>query len=653
MSGFEQLEQAILPIVPSQIPAEEVAWAGEELSDETALGIVLADVEKAEQFIQSKKMVLDWEQADFNYRAYGLPKNWPGTETVRAGLAMPVIMEAVEKLMPAVMLAFFSDKVPFYLERRGKTTDDVLRAKTNLLVWALKESGFKEEIRRALKSCILYGFTVLRWGWKTVKRTKKSYGYAPGGKKVTRNSKEYEISHPTIEAVSLRNFLGDPTLQEQDVRKGKANIVQCFVTAGQLDSFRSDPTYKNVPTREELAQILAIQNEPTTDSMIGSKWQSYRDLQAQPQTLPSSLDPTKADLEIVEYVTDERIITVLQRKIVIRNSANNGDTGFLSCAFIDVPGAMYGFGVSTLLAGEQYLQTDIQNKGLDALALQITPAFTAEQGLQTTAQNIKIRTGQVVTGPQLKPIVVPDVQATVQNAIQQSELRAARRVGANGGDNMPTQAMRTAEGVQAFGQDIVNKMQYFIEIFAEQVYIPALRAFLEIMHDKLQPEDIHEILSEMDEKALAAFDANPLDVYNGDCDVMVLSSTKLAARRAAAQLIPLLLSLVSADPVQSALAAQGKKFDFAELVEEAVDLAGWDVNSLIVPASQEEIQRMMTMSAPQAAKAQMDAQAKSQLMQQQQGNELEKIEATGLMRAGVDVIRHTVKPALESGAGLG
>jgi hypothetical protein len=652
MGGFQSLPQALQPVISSALPADQVAWESDKLTDETALAIVLADTAKAEAFVQSKNMVVDWERADNNFRAAGVPRNWPNSESMRSGLSMPVVLEAVEKLMPAVMLAFFSDKQPFLLERKGKTTDEVLRAKANLLMWAIKESNFKEEIRKALKGCLLYGFCALRWGWKTATRSKKSYGYEAGGKKVTKKQESYEISHPTLENIRLRNILFDPALQEQDCRKGRYAVAQIYLSAEELDDLRGDSTYKNIPSREELTQILAAQSEAATDSMNGSKYMTWRDNQAQKETEAVSVDPTKAPLEILEYVTEDRVITVLQRTIVIRNSKNEFDKStFLSCAFIDVPGAMYGFGVSKLLQGEQYLQTHVLNKWMDGADLALNPAFTSAQGLQTTAQNVKITTGKIVTGPELKPIPVPDLGPSALSILQTSEIRAGRRVGANGGDNMPTQAMRTAEGVQQFGQDVVNKLQYFIEIFSDLVFVPALRAFLEVMHDNLQPEDIERILSEMDAKA---YEGSLLDVYNGDCDILVLSSTKLAARRAAAQLIPMLIQLVQAPAVQEALAAQGKKFDFAELLEEAVDLAGWDVNSLIVAASQEEIQRLMQMAAPQAPKAQMDAQTQMQLQQQGQQNDLAKIEEQGVTRASVEVVKHLLKEASEkSGVSIG
>jgi hypothetical protein len=643
LSGFESLEQAIIN-PPAELTPEEVKWRDEQLADASALAIVLADAVKAESFTAGKNQRLDLERANNNFRAAGLPRNWPGADTARAGLCLPVVMEAVAKLGPAIMLAIFSDQQPFLLKSIGKTQPDVLRAKASLLRWAIQLSEFKGEIRKCVDSVLLYGFMAARWGWKTSKKKSTKYELATDGSNTVKPLiKDYEISHPTFENIELRHHLGDPSLREADLRKGRFNLVQIFTDASVLDDLRSDPGYKNVPTRDELAAILSQRAEPATDSMPASKDMSWRDNQAAKETEQQSLDPLKAPLELLEWVSDDRVITVLQRKIVIRNTATEfGRTTLLGCSFIDVPGSMYGFGISKLLASEQYLQTSILNKGLDATDLLTSPSFTSEQGLHSTAQNIKVSPGRIISGPKLTPIPIPNVMPEVITVMQESENRANRRVGANGADSMPTQALRTSTGVNAFNEGVVDKLQNFIEKFCEKVFIPALEAFLDVCHNKLQPKDINQILSEMDGKA---YEGNILELYNSRCTIEVLASTKLAARRAAAQVAPLIMNLVMAPAVQEALAAQNKKFNFAEFLEEVIDLTGWDLNALVVDASPQEVQNMMTMAAPQAAKAQAEADQSKQVQQ----NELEKIEETGLMRAGVEVVRHTLKESAADG----
>src|SRR6266704_3475734 len=350
MSGFENLPQAIDPgAALNPIQPEQVAFRGEDLADEQALGIVLQDTQAAEAFILSKGHPTSWEASDNLYRDIVPTRNWEGTNVPRSNLGMPVVMEAIEKLIPTLHLSFFSDKQPFLLLPRGKTTAEAARAKEQILMWAIKESGFKEEIRKALKSALTYGYNLNKWGWKVSTRTKKEYSKVDGN--VKSQTSEYEVSHPTLENVELRHALVDSALREQDARKARHIISQTFILADDLNSMREDDTYKNIPSRAQLADILARREEPTTDSMIGSKQTTFRDLQAGKETEQPSVDPVNTPLELLEYVTDDRIITVLQRKIVIRNEANEfGRKNFLGCAFIDVLGSMYGFGVAKLLS---------------------------------------------------------------------------------------------------------------------------------------------------------------------------------------------------------------------------------------------------------------------------------------------------------------
>lgn len=649
MAGFETLEQAKDASLATQpILAEQTSFSG-DIDDVTALQLITQDVIMGESYINSKRQPQQWESSDNAYRGLVAAEKWGGgSDVTRANLSTFTVLEAVESLMPTAHLAFFSDRQPFLLEPLGKTTPEAARAQEKLLLWAIKESGFKEEIRRTLKSWLLYGFCAVKWGWKTTSRSKKTYSNDAG--KITKGAVSYEISHPTIGMVDLRNVFFDPSLREQDCRKGQWVCAQVFVTARDLADMRKDPIYHNIPSDTELREILSRKEEPTTDSAIDSKFQTNRDLQAQPQTQISSADPLAQPLELLEYTTDQGVYTLLQQKIIIRNTKNDfGKSNFLSCAFIDVLGSMYGFGIAKLGTGEQIFQSGVLNKWIDGLSLKLNPVFQLKKAVGSGTQNISIEPGKIINeSGELVPLIVESVTQEALEAIETSAARLSKRIGSNGGDNMPTQAMRTAEGVNSFNQGVVDKLQYCIENFAEMIFIPALEAFLEVCKDNLQPEDINKILSDADGKA---YQGDILDVYNGACQVQVLSSTKLASRRAAAQLLPMLLQLVQAAPVQTSLAAQNKKFNYAELLNEALNLTGWDVDSLIQDATPQEIQQYMQMTTGGSAAGKAQAQAEGQMQLEQQRNQdtLEQIQAQGLARAGVQVIKHVLdkseKPA--------
>jgi hypothetical protein len=313
--GFENLDTAVdqsaalAPITP-----ETAKFSDEQLADATAVGLVIADANIAEKFISSKALPTEWNTIDDLYRAQVAPQKWPGSEKLRAHLGMPLILEVIESMLPQIFLGFFSDKQPFNLTAKGHTTQKSARAIAKVVQWAIKKSGFKEEIRKVLKSCLQYGMGIGKYGWKyDIDRVKK-YSKDESGNVVS-ETEEVDCSAPTFEFVDLRNILVDSSLRNHDIRNAKFVIIQKFVTANDLDEMRDDPTYKNIPTRAQLKELLATKSEPGVDSMAATKVASFRQNQAEKQDLETSSDPLEQPLEILERWTEDRVIVTLQRKI--------------------------------------------------------------------------------------------------------------------------------------------------------------------------------------------------------------------------------------------------------------------------------------------------------------------------------------------------
>jgi hypothetical protein len=648
MSGFNALPgaidegQSLAPVLP-----EETAFSDEQLEDLAAVKLVVQDAVLAEQYLSKQYLPAEWQKNDEMYRALVRQRQW-ANGVARANLGMPLIMEVIDKhLLPAVHMSFFSEEQPFQLEPKGKTSREASDAMARILNWAIRKSDFKEEMRLVEKSALQYGLGVAKWGWRTATEKKKTFQYVnhpdPEDSTKTRQTveaseDEYECNYPTFEWVGLRHILVDPSCNRQDVRKARWVIFQSFITADELDQYRDQEGYKNIPSRDELRLILANKGEPTTNSLKGELSPTNLQLQSEKPDVATTVDPLSQPLEVLERWDGEYVTVVVQRKLLIRNEEHElGRMPFLSCAFIDVLGSLYGFGVAKLLGGEQSLQQGIINSYIDILALQLNPSFQLMKGLGNSRQNIEMSPGGVINeNGELKPLPIPSVTTEALNAVSASEARATRRVGANGGDNMPTQAMRTAEGVQAFTSGLTQSLEYFIEIFSDLVFIPALEALCDLCKSKLQPDQINEILTEADGQV---FQGNLLDIYNGDYSFNVLVSTKLGRRKAAAALLPALFQLFQAAPVHDSLAARGESVDWEYLIKDSLALAGWPIDQIIKKMTPEEIQRAQMQNSGQA----MVAQAQMAMLQQKHAYDLENIEQTGLARAGVAVVKDAIK----------
>jgi hypothetical protein len=646
MPGFEYLDtavdagKALSPLTTADVMTEDNLW-----SDDVALGIVIADVDSGIAFEQAKNFVTNLEIADDLIRQYVRVRPWPNSDKPRSALGVPTVLEAIEKIMPAIHLSIWgSGKDPFLVTPKGGTDPKAAKAWQTLLRWAVKTSDFKEGSRLHMKTALTYGFGVSTWGWETEEYKPEKYKLSDDGKNVELDDDvETEIiSKPTFEVLNLRNIVIDPTCATQDVRKGRFVAKRLTLTGYDLAELRDDDTYKNIPTDEELVSILTHKEEPTADSMQALKGNQSREYQAQQDTMPVTKDPLAQSLEVLEYWTNDRIVTVLQRKIVIRNEKNEfGKIPAVSCAFIDILGSAFGWGVAKLLTGEQRLQQGVLNTWIDSLALTLNPVFQLVKGMGAGNQNISIAPGKVInTESKMEPLVTPSVTNEAMGAIAASEERANRRVGANGGSNVPTQALRTGTGVQSFQSDVVQRLQYFVEIYLDLVFVPTLTAFLTLCKRKLTPAQINKILSEEDGEA---YQGNVLDIYNADAQIDIISGVKLTTRQAAAQLAPMVMQMLQSEAVHDALLVRGETFDIAEFLNEVFTLQGWDVDSFIVPATDEDMQRAQQMNT-----AAIKAQGDQQLAAQQHANQLDLIDAKGSIQAETAVVKQMVKKHLDT-----
>lgn len=650
MSGFAGLPEAIdLAVALQPMRPEDTAYSDEDMSDEAALGLVLTDVASAITYLESKQLlptVVD--NSDDLIRAFSKPRLWADGKP-RANLAMFVVLEAIEKLMPVFYMAIFGTgkRRPFWIEPVGKTSPEAARAKGSVLAWAIKQADLKEELRLMLKTILSYGFGIGWWSWET-KRIRERV-YSKQGTSMKRDWKEIELNLPKFENCDLKQIVYDPACKRQDVQNGARWVAkQVMITANDLDDMREDlDTYgrdeigedgstkrvSRIPDRETLRNILAYKEEPTDDQFTANKRAVWREYQAQLDSESSSADPLSQPLEYIEYETESHVFGILQRRLVLRNQFNeDGEIHAVSCAFVDVLNSAWGFGIARLLAGEQRFQAGVANSWIDSLALILNPVYQALKGVGPGTQNIPISPGKVVTeAGELKPLVTPDVSGAAEGALANSENRAAKRIGANSGGDAPTQAFRTGTGMQALSTESAQRLQYFLEIFIGRVYLPVLEKFLYLCMEHLEPAAIQQILTEEEGKA---WEGDISDVYNAKVSVDVIAGADLLAKTASAQITQVIIQLLSAAPVQDSFQIQGKKFDFENYIADMLELQGIEAENYIQDMTPADQQRAQQMNAA-AAKGAADAQLQSQKHQ----DDLELANEKGTVQAGVAIVK--------------
>ena len=660
----------------------ELTWPDEDkLPELTALKIVMQDFGIAQGWLNTMGWPTLWTKQDNLYQFRVPQRNWDGTNIPRSSLGMPLVYEHVESILPQLTTGVFADDPPFMCKPRPSTSMDTARANNKLLEWELRQANVREETRLGWKSMLIYGTAIWKYGWtsytKKTRKYKRSKPYifkpfdpansALGGTKVPQKGSdkiepvisEEEINIPSFEHKNLRHVLVDPGARQGNIQHAKYVIDVLYLTCVDLDEMRDWEGY-TIPERGKLLSLMFPPEAPVPMNDVETPMLNIaNEFRAVPRYMKTTADKLHQPLQVLEYWSKDRVITVLNQTTIIRNEQNPfGKIPFLSQNMTDVLDSFYGIGCASLIGNEQRMQQGVINLFLDDLALSLNGMFTRVRGSNVATQQLRMRPGGIIEMDADKSVGLlprqPIPIAETQAVLSASDSRAARRTaasessvqGALPGDK--SSITRTATGVNSLSSGTGTRLQAIIEIFATNVFVPLLESFHEMNGLFLTPDQINKILSQ---ELGAAYQGDVLDLINGDYDFDIAAASKLQARASMKQSLPLMYQFFLTEPVMNALADQGKKIDIAEMVKMTFDTSGWpNQQSVIVPMTPQEIQQKQANSPAaqqsaqlqhQAAQEQIKTNAKSQLLEQATTD-----------KAGHDVLRKLIEGNDDKAVGL-
>lgn len=662
---------------------KELPWPDDgKLPEKTALKIVLQDAGLAENWLSTMGWPSLWSKQDNLYQFRVPVRNWDGTNIPRSSLGMPLVYEHVESILPQLTTGMFADSPPFMCSPRPATQMDTARANVELLKWEFDQAQVREETRLGWKSMLIYGTAIWKYGWKSyTKKTQKwkraePYKFVPfnvqdpamGGAKIpqansdkiTRVTTEEEINHPFFEHRNLRHVLVDPGCRTSNIQTSAKYVIDIqYMTCIDLDEMRDWEGY-DIPSREQLLSLMFPAEQPVPQNGVESQMLNIaNEFRAVPRALKTTADKLHQPLQVMEYWSRDRVITVLNRVTVIRNEPNPfGKIPFFSQCMTDVLDSFYGIGCASLIGNEQRMQQGVINLFLDDLSLTLNGMFTRTRGANVSTQQMRMRPGGIIDQDnekgvgllQRQPIPIAETQAV----LSASDSRAARRTAASESSvqgSIPgdkSSITRTATGVNSLSSGTGTRLQSIIENFAGNVFIPLLEAFHEMNGLFLKPEQINKILSE---DLGHAYEADPLDIVNGEYDFDIVAASKLQARAAMKQALPLMYQFFLTEPVMTALSQQGKKIDIGEMVKMTFDTSGWpNQQSVVTNMTPQEIQQMQANSPAAQQASQLDQAQKMEQIKVQGKSQL--LDQATTDKAGHDVLRKLIEGNDDKAVGL-
>lgn len=591
-----------------------------QFTDAAALKLVVQDVQLAEDWISQKQWNLYWRESEILYQSPRTISAFENSTTTRSNVERFTVAKHVNSLVPTMMSGIFYDSPPFVLRPRPGTTQKTTRAKTALFSALLDEIGFKTEVELGMESQCLNGTGIYKGGWtvtntiqkKYVRKKQPSKVVLPftGAKQVhTEESDEFEVqekvvkkSRPFFEQCELDSVLVSPSWdQPNQIGKAKYLIHVKWPTFTDLDKLRSQDGY-NIPSTEELkALFFAPVEQPAAAPPVQEGIQSNPALhQAQMPNKLDSADPLAQTLRMDERWDADRVIVTLNGKLIIRNEEHGlGCIPFWSANWWNIRKAGYGMGIGRLVGADQRLEKGTMNAAVDVLSFGVNQQYVRSRGANVLTQQIRSRLGGIIdvdgdVRTAFKILETPQIPSEAWQVIDRAKQSSESTSGADeamvqgslpgrGGSSIG----RTATGAGNLAAANATKIQGPVGRFVDNVFIPFLIFLDQMIVEHMPIAEIRQILAdEMGDD----YEVDMENFMNARFKYEVLAGAHLAAKKAMAQSLPLMIQIFENPHMLDSLNKMGYTVDIKELFEMMCEMSEWknsrDIVRKMSPAEQ-------------------------------------------------------------------
>lgn len=656
-----------------------------EIAEDAAKNLVVSDARQTRSWTDSRFFNIRWIEIDLLYQSPPTLRCWEGTQLAKANISKFTVATHTNAIVNKLVGGLFYEDPPFKLRARAGTTADTVRAIEAVESYQLDEMGFTTEVKYGLFSAVLNGTGIWKYGW--TEYYEDSYEFeqvgapvldAQGNEISTEESdkfykikKERLISRPFFMNCDIRHVLVDPGCREPDIRKAKFVIHEFAVTYRDLirmkdevyyDPANGKPIYRyNLPSEEEIKSWFDHSKPPATapsetqnnTNTINGQWVQH----AAPLFEKTTADPLDEPLQILERWDNEKVITVLNERRVIRNEPNPlGRIPFFSVNWWMIQDCYWGIGLGIVLGGDQRLQQGFINAIADIGTLAANQPIIRSRGANINTQQVRSRLGGFidVDGPAkdaLHPMDLPKIQSEMFQIVAASEARTEQSSGANSslvmGAAMPGHSQgqigRSAAGAGGIMQAANDRLGGLVEDFNRQVYKPLLWAIHEMNKNFLPPSVYRQILGQQlgDDFKASMKDFMKAGIKSFD----VLAGAHLAVKQQMAQSLPLLMQYFMTPQLASQVADINEQYiDFGELVHMLTDAGGWgggQYYSILKPLT--PAMKAKRQANSPAALATIKAQGQSALLAQKNSAKEQQLEQEWTQRASGDIIRHAIE----------
>lgn len=548
-----------------------------------------------------------WNIATRLYHGVIDARTWPGTDVERASLAVPITYDQIEAAHPLICEALFSywptffdvSALPGTSAKEAAEQRDVLAA---TLETPNDASGITPitHMKMAVKQAAKYGDGVLELSWDAVQK------------------------RPIVEWVDSRDVYVDMTSPGPAADWTPALIHRALMTVESLVELRGT-TGIRIPSDAILNFFAKARYMTSGDRTKEAEGAARKELY---YINDLRTDPRHQLVEVLKYVTKDRVIWILGRAWTAINAENPyGFINYVRAPWTLVEGRPYSMSLPDVLEGEQKYAQGIRNARLDNLSLALNPPRKRAQGTPTNASKLAWRPGLVDEISDPKQAELYPIENVTSDAYQEEQIihqGAAKRTGVNemvqSGIPVPSNANRSATGVAAQQKSVGTRLSSVVANFEEFMIVPMLYKLAAII-GKFAPDQIQ--VTNKAGHTISALKGS----FTKPVQFQMQASNRMIVKDKLAMFLQPISMLLFNEGVMRQANTQGLTLDFSEWARFFQDATGtsktYDFFRPMSPQEQQQMNQPDPKTMLDWQKAQLEAQVRREAFQSKSQTELQ------------------------------
>lgn len=660
-------------------------------SDDAACKIAVRDLDSFDAYLSQQDWAARWTECDTLVQSPQTATPWGDGEGPSASVPNFLLSNTLDAIIPKIVSGLTYEDPPFLLRGFPNTTQEMIDAKTAIFAFQLQDMDFRNELFGITYDCGLRGTVICKWGWREEKHTERVFKRkgqpiqieSEVGFTATLQTEDseaidfeeviYTVRRPYLEKKDLARVGADPACKDPDIRKAKWTVERTYADWTDLEKLRQVPDYSIPDKRVLIDWFFRDKQTASPDNQVMTRPEAMRAflVHALQQNYPTSADPLRASLEIIERQDEHAIIAVLRHGsdcVLIRNSKNPyaaiskmaGGAGhqYLSSVWRPLRDSMYGQSLGQIIGSRQMVAQGTENLALEVLAYPLNPTFTRVRGWNPLPQQISLGTGDVleVEGDDVRkgigllemPRVPPEAWETLRfnkaEALESAGANQQVTMGAGAVGNSAT-GLRNATSASAVIGAAAGRLDGPVERIINQIFTPFLFIMDALNNQLLPTADIRKLLTD---KGVSVAKFDHVQYRNTKVAFEVLAGAHLGPKREMTQFLSVIEQIAINPTLVQAAAEADMAFNFAGWFKTFSELSGFRFSqNFFVPMTPQQKKRRDQNTQAALLNAKMSAQ--QQLEQQRAGNKDQQIFDAALARAGEKATVLQTEHALQVG----